>query len=231
MTAVDLGPTQLLLIEPDPAACRILAAALTRWGHLVTLGDLQALENRRLLARAEMLLIDPSGAGFGALRLLRWQQPRLPVIAMLAGDESLDRVLALESGADAVIAKPVDVRELKLRMHGLLSRRPEARADALSFGRWRLDPATRRLEGPGGFGAPLSPAEYRVLRAFLERPRSVLRRQELLELARDGGEALERSVDLLVSRLRSKLDDDARDPRFIRTVRGVGYLFDDSWQR
>ncbi len=232
----DLNPTQLLLIDPDPASARILAATLNRWGHLVTVGDVASLGNRMLTARAELVLLDPTepgGRGWLALRALR-EQSRLPVMAMLPGDDSFDRVLALESGADAIIAKPVDVRELRARMLGLLSRQADTGAPAgpgaLSFGRWRLDPATRRLNGPGGFSTPLSPTEFRLLRAFLERPQSVLRRQELMDMARGegaGADTLERSIDLLISRLRHKLNDDARSPSLIRTVRGVGYLFDD----
>ncbi len=230
----DLNPTLILLIDPDPVSSRILAATLTRWGHLVTVGDPLSLGNRLLTARAELVLLDPteaSGRGWLALRGLR-EHSRLPVMAMLAGDDAFDRVLALESGADAIIAKPVDVRELRARMQTLLVRQADGTGPAptgsLNFGRFKLDPATRRLDGPGGFSTPLSPAEYRLLRAFLERPQSVLCRQELMELAGagvDGG--LERGIDLLISRLRHKLDDDARDPRLIRTVRGVGYLFDD----
>jgi len=237
----ELSPTQVLLIDPDPASSRILAAALTRWGHLVNVGDLSVLGNRMLTGRAELIMLDPGwpgGQGWMALRILR-AHSRVPVLAMLAGDDSFDRVLALESGADAIIAKPVDVRELRARMQGLLVRRaeaaaasPAAAADSISFGRWRLDAAARRLVGPGGFSTPLSPAEYRLLRAFLERPQSVLRRQELMDLAHGTGiDALERSIDLLISRLRSKLNDDARNPSLIRTVRGIGYLFDDSSAR
>ncbi|WP_377155510.1 winged helix-turn-helix domain-containing protein [Roseateles sp. UC29_93] len=99
-------------------------------------------------------------------------------------------------------------------------------AEVLMFGRFKLEPMTRRLSGPGGFCVVLSQSEYKLLRAFLERPHSVLQRQELLHLARgDGVTALERSVDLMVSRLRQKLNDDPSSP-LIRTVRGIGYLFD-----
>ena len=234
----DLSPTQVLLIDPDQATGRILAATLNRWGHLVTVGDPAALGDRMLTSRAELVLLDPNwpgGRGWEALRRLR-EDSRLPVMVMLAGDDTFDRVLARESGADAIIAKPVDVRELRARMLVLRAREAYVNAPvtpgSLSFGRWRLDPASRRLNGPGGFSTPLSPAEYRLLRAFLERPQSVLRRQELMDLASGTGmDVLERSIDLLISRLRHKLNDDARNPSLIRTVRGIGYLFDDSMRR
>jgi len=230
----EASRAHVLLIDPDPLSSRRLAETLRHWGHPVSFGQSAAVTEQSLIGRSDLLLLDPGGpAGQGWQRLRRLRElSRLPIIVMLAGDEVLDRVLALESGADAVIAKPVDLRELRARMLGLLARNSSPTGSsgaALQFGRWRLDASPRRLSGPGGFSAPLSLAEYRVLRAFLERPQSVLCRQELIALVRGEGGAgtLERSIDLLISRLRHKLDDDARAPRLIRTVRGIGYLFDD----
>jgi len=232
-TPPEASRAHVLLIDPDPLSSRRLADTLRHWGHPVSFGQSAAVTEHRLIGRSDLLLLDPGGlAGQGWQRLRRLRElSRLPIIVMLAGDEVVDRVLALESGADAVIAKPVDLRELRARMMGLLARNSPPSAgsgEALQFGRWRLNAAPRRLSGPGGFSTPLSLAEYRVLRAFLERPQSVLCRQELMALVRgDGASTLERSIDLLISRLRHKLDDDARAPRLIRTVRGIGYLFDD----
>lgn len=225
----SVPPAQVLLIDPDPVSRSMLGGWLRQWGHQLTAGSDALQLERAPTSRIELLLLDPTGPGgqgWQQLRSLR-RRSRLPIIVMLAGDDAFDRVLAFESGADAVIAKPVDARELRLRMQGLLAQ-AEPPSGALQFGRWRLDATTRRLCGPGGFSTPLAPAEYRLLRAFLERPQSILRRQELMALARgEGAELLERSIDLLISRLRHKLDDDARAPRLIRTIRGIGYLFDD----
>lgn len=226
------APAQVLLIDPDPRSRQQLSALLGSWGHRVHAGGEARLIERALTARIDLLLIDPSepgGGGWSQLHGVR-ARSRLPILVMLAGDDAFDRVLALESGADAVMAKPINERELKARVRGFLSRREASPGTAsICFGRWRLDAQTRRLSGPNGFSTALSPAEYRLLRAFLERPQSVLGRQELLDMARGAGvEVLERSIDLLISRLRAKLDDDARSPRLIRTVRGIGYLFDDS---
>ncbi|MET0519621.1 MAG: response regulator transcription factor [Burkholderiaceae bacterium] len=231
----SLSSAQVLLVDPDPLSRSLIREWLEHWGHQVSAGSDPALLDRAPVARVDLLLLDPSGAGGQAWQRLRnlRRRSRLPIIAMLPGDDAFDRVLAFESGADVVIAKPVDARELRLRMQGLIGQAQQA-GNSLRFGRWTLEAVTRRLCGPGGFSAPLSLAEYRLLRAFLERPQSVLRRAELLELARGegqsgaGGDALDRSVDLLISRLRHKLDDDARAPRLIRTVRGIGYLFDDT---
>jgi len=234
MTATDLDPDELhariLLIDPEAVSRQAIAAALRAWGYEVTAGhELPALE-RVHGGMFDLLVLDPQdgrGAGWQHLGELRLRS-RLPVLVLLSVSEVLDRVLALELGADAVLAKPYqpdDLRELRLRLQVLLRRSREERP--LHFGRWRLDAQTRRLHGPGGFATALAPAEYRLLRAFLERPHSVMCRQELLDLARGRGEpGLARSVDLLISRLRQKLDDDAREPRLIRTVRGIGYLFE-----
>lgn len=229
----DAATARLLLIDPDPASLLWLAELLRSWGHQLSTSADSAQMERALTTPTDLLLVDPCGcndAGWQHLRRFR-ERSSLPIVALLSSDEVFDRVLALESGADAVMSKPVDPRELRARLRGLLARTAAGNSScgSLHFGRWRLDGTTRRLCGPGGFSTQLSQAEYRVLRAFLERPQSVLQRQELLDLARGAGvDALERSVDLLISRLRSKLDDDARRPRLIRTVRGIGYLFDDS---
>jgi two-component system, OmpR family, response regulator len=218
---------RVLLIDADADSSLVLATALRAWGYELTLAsDLSALE-RAHSGMFDLLMLDPQegrGQGWQCLGELRTRS-RLPVLALLGENAVLDRVLALEMGADAVMAKSCDLRELRLRLQGLLRRSREERP--LHFGRWRLDAQTRRLRGPGGFNTSLAPAEYRLLRAFLERPHSVLCRQELLELVRgQGAQVLERSVDLLISRLRQKLEDDAREPQLIRTIRGVGYLFE-----
>lgn len=220
--------THLLLLDPDSHARMRCAALLRAWGYRVTDSSEAALLDRIPLLPVDLALLDPSDAreaGWSALTRLR-QRSRLPVIVLLQHDSTLERVLALERGADAVAAKDGEPRELQARIKALLRPREGDSAEVLMFGRFRLEPMTRRLTGPGGFCVVLSQSEYKLLRAFLERPHSVLQRQELLHLARgDGVTALERSVDLMVSRLRQKLGDDPAQP-LIRTVRGVGYLFD-----
>ena len=220
--------THLLLLDPDPHARQRFAGLMRAWGFRVTDSSEAALLDRVPLLPVDLALIDPSDAreaGWGALTRLR-QRSRMPVIVLLQHDSTLERVLALERGADAVLAKEGEPRELQARIKALLRPREGDAAEVLMFGRFKLEPMTRRLSGPGGFCVVLSQSEYKLLRAFLERPQSVLQRQELLHLARgDGVTALERSVDLMVSRLRQKLNDDPSSP-LIRTVRGIGYLFD-----
>ncbi|MET0210961.1 MAG: response regulator transcription factor [Burkholderiaceae bacterium] len=220
--------THLLLLDPDTHARLRCAAVLRAWGYRVTESSEPALLDRIPLLPVDLALLDPSDvreAGWSALTRLR-QRSRLPVIVLLQHDSTLERVLALERGADAVVPKDGEPRELQARIRALLRPREGDPAEVLMFGRFRLEPMTRRLTGPGGFAVVLSQSEYKLLRAFLERPHSVLQRQELLQMARgEGVTALDRSVDLMISRLRQKMNDDPSAP-LIRTVRGIGYLFD-----
>ena len=227
--AAAVRSSLVLVVDADVQAREAARSLLEAWGHVVHIGTSAAELERLRQPRTDLILIDPSepgGGGWPALRRLRANARGVPVLATLAGNEPFDRVLALESGADAVIAKPLDARELRARLGSLLER--DTGSTSLQFGRWRLDGSARRLFGPGGFSTGLSVAEYRMLRAFLERPHSVLMREELYELVGDAEEPQDgsRRIDLVVSRLRHKLDDDARRPRLIHTVRGLGYLFD-----
>lgn len=216
---------QVLLVAPSPSP---LAEPLR--GLCCELRH--AADSEAMLASIErqppqVLLFDGAGA-LDALRRLRLYS-RLPAVVLVAGDAAVERVIALESGADDALAQPVVPRELVARLRAVQRRaRPlAARERLLRFGAWQLDRHTRVLSVPGGPQVSLSLAEFRLLQVFLQHPGSVLSREQLMDLARGRSiDAFERSIDLLVSRLRSKLDDDPREPRHIRTVRGVGYLFD-----
>ena len=211
----------LLLVDTDANSCRRTASLLQSWGLRVTtaahFGVLERLPDERF----DLVVLAPAGVGHSAwprLRALR-QRTRLPVLALLIGDEVLDRVLALESGVDAVMSQPSDPRELRARVRSLLGLPTD---DAvLHFGRFRLNPAARRLEGPNGFSTPLTMLEYSVLRGFLERPQSVLRREDLMDLAQEGPR--EHGLDLVISRLRSKLEETESMP----ALHGVATLFDE----
>jgi two-component system OmpR family response regulator len=148
--------------------------------------------------------------------------------------EETDRIVGLEMGADDYLAKPFNPRELIARIRAILRRvaasaapeRPAAGAKRLRFAGWLLDVNRRRLEAPDGMVVDLTTGEYELLIAFLERPQRVLSRNQLIDLAR-GRDAtpFDRSIDVQVSRIRRKLDDDPRSPSMIVTVRGDGYMF------
>jgi len=237
-------PARLLLVAPDRPESRSLQRLLQRPGHEVQAShDPQALEEapRRGI---HLLLLDPRVEpvrpgrqdAWWRLRRLREQHRQLPVIVLQRSAGATDRSVAYEMGADAVWDPAADPRELRAQIDALLRRSRGLLAPArghegddhpVQFGDWSLEPATRSLHTATGLRVALSPAEYRLLRAFLARPGHALARQALIDLARGAGvEQLDRNIDLLVSRLRHKLADDARMPQLIRTVRGVGYLFD-----
>jgi two-component system, OmpR family, response regulator len=241
---------RLLLVAPDRPERRGLQRLLQRPGH-----DIQASHDPQALDEAprrgvHLLLLDPRvepvrpgrADAWWRLRRLREQHRQLPVIVLQPCADATDRSVAYEMGADAVWDPAADPRGLLAQVDALLRRSrgelapctgragesvPTLSEEPVSFGDWSLVPATRSLHTATGMRVPLSPAEYRLLRAFLARPGHALARQALIDLARGTGvEQLERNIDLLVSRLRHKLADDARMPQLIRTVRGVGYLFD-----
>jgi two-component system OmpR family response regulator len=153
---------------------------------------------------------------------------------LTARDDETDRIIGLEMGADDYLTKPFAARELLARIKAVLRRTrmlppnlqiTEA-GQILAFGTWQLDTPARHLIDSEGTIVALSGAEYRLLRVFVDHPQRVLNRDQLLNLTQ-GREAdmFERSVDLLVSRLRQRLNDDAREPAYIKTVRSEGYVF------
>jgi two-component system OmpR family response regulator len=160
-----------------------------------------------------------------------------PILMLTARAEEADRILGLEMGADDYLPKPFAPRELLARLRAVLRRTrmlpPNMRlteaSPRLAFGNWQLDTSARHLVDEEGVIVPLSGAEYRLLRVFLDHPQKVLNRDQLLNLTQGReAELFERSIDLLVSRLRQRLRDDAREPRFIKTVRSEGYVFSSS---
>ena len=157
-----------------------------------------------------------------------------PILMLTARSEEADRILGLEMGADDYLPKPFSARELLARMRAVLRRarmlppnmRSTDEARRLVFGEWRLDTIERHLLDADDVVVPLSGAEYRLLRVFLDHPQKVLNRDQLLTLTQGReAELFERSIDLLVSRLRQRLRDEAREPRYIKTVRSEGYVF------
>jgi two-component system OmpR family response regulator len=145
------------------------------------------------------------------------------------GDDA-DRIVGLEIGADDYLAKPCNPRELVARARAVLRRAKDkgeaSPAEAVRFAGFRLDVARRELHDPDGVVIPLSAGEFRLLRAFVEHPRRVLSREQLLDFAfASDGDVFDRAVDVQVSRLRRKLERPGA-PEIVRTVRGEGYMFD-----
>ncbi len=181
-----------------------------------------------------LVVLDLMLPGEGGLEIARWMRSEgdVPIVMLTALGEETDRIIGLELGADDYVPKPFNPRELLARIRAVLRRAGEtgsARADPnarlLRFAGWELEPARRRLLNPEGVEVPLTGGEYDLLIALLERANRVLTRDMLLDLLR-GRQAgpFDRAIDVAVSRLRRKLEDDGRHAQLIKTGRGGGYV-------
>ncbi|MCL4117971.1 UNVERIFIED_CONTAM: hypothetical protein GTU68_005306 [Idotea baltica] len=185
----------------------------------------------------DLIILDinmPGTDGLTALRELRVSS-RVPVIMISAAGEVVDRIIGLEMGADDYVPKPVDLRELESRIKATLRRQefqetgPTAEgSDAtVLFGPCKLDLESARLFNPDGTEIAITAMEFSLLRVFARNRGRVLNRDQLLEQAHDRGwDHFDRSIDLRISRLRRKIESNPAKPETIRTVRGIGYIFD-----
>jgi two-component system, OmpR family, response regulator len=171
--------------------------------------------------------------GLDLLRELR-SGSDVPVIIITGHRrDEVDRIVGLELGADDYLTKPFNLRELLARVRAILRRFHAGRATqtmsvdggGFRFGGWELDRRARRLVDPDGTPVPLTKGEYDLLVAFLDSPERPLSREQLLQATRAQEDVFDRSVDVQILRLRRKLEKDTNAPRFIRTERGVGYVF------
>lgn len=223
----------ILIVEDDRDIGLLLSRYLSANGCRVSLAR-DARDMDRILAagRLDLIVLDvmlPGEDGLSICRRLR-AQSRLPIIIASARGEEVDRVIGLEVGADDYIPKPFGARELLARIRAVLRRAGDApvRVSAPTVHRfrgWRLDGGARTLTSPTGAQITLTPAEFDLLTAFCHRPGLVLSRDQLLDVTR-GRQAgpFDRSVDILVSRLRRKLGEEDEVP-IIRTIRSGGYVF------
>jgi two-component system, OmpR family, response regulator len=227
----------LLFIEKD-AAMRKLLANFFEEHNMPGCGATGWHELGRHFANSNLSLIilDFRTGEDDGLVLLRDIRSRsdVPVI-ITAGDrcDEIDRVVALELGADDYVTKPFSLRELLARVRAVLRRQNIGRTTRVHaperggfrFGGWHLERRTRRLLDPNGNPVLLTKGEYALLVAFLEAPQRPLSREQLLQATRIYEDVFDRSIDVQILRLRRKLESDANAPRIIRTERGVGYLF------
>ncbi len=177
----------------------------------------------------------PGDDGLTLCRQLRSGQHKdLPILMLTARHDDMDRILGLEMGADDYVVKPFVARELLARIKAIMRRfrtlppnlQVTEAGRIIAFGDWQLDTSARHLLDPTGTIVALSGAEYRLLRVFVDHPQRVLTRDQLLNFTQGrDAELFERSIDLLVSRVRQRLNEDARTPLYIKTVRSEGYVF------
>lgn len=228
----------VLVVDDDSDIRELVVDYLNSAGYRAT-GAANGKAMRAYLAnhQVDLVVLDvmmPGDDGLTLCRELRSDRyQNLPVLMLTARSDDADRILGLEMGADDYLVKPFVARELLARIKAILRRYralpPNLQiTDAgrlVAFGRWQLDTAARHLIDDDGLVVALSGAEYRLLRVFLDHPQRVLNRDQLLSLTQGrDAELFERSIDLLVSRLRQRLSDDAREPAYIKTVRSEGYV-------
>jgi two-component system phosphate regulon response regulator OmpR len=230
-------PDGRVLICDDEAQVRdVLAGHLTRRGFR-TAAVAGAAELRAALAEAPpaLILLDvalPGEDGLSVLRGLRAGDVRVPVVMLAAAGEAVDRIVALELGADDYLSKPVDLRELEARIKALLRRAALADPAGGAGGRWRfgrcwLDLHAAKLYDEDGSEVPLTAMEFSLLRLFVANRGRVLNRDQILVGAHDRSwDPFDRSIDIRVSRLRRKIEVNPGKPMAIRTVRGIGYVYD-----
>jgi two-component system, OmpR family, response regulator len=186
-------------------------------------------------ARVNLIVLDlmlPGEDGLAICRRLR-AASSLPIIMLTAMGEEMDRILGLEMGADDYLPKAANPRELLARIRAVLRRtggadlgRTNDARRVLEFNGWRLDVTQRQLYSPANAMVPLRASEFELLLALAERPQRVLTRDQLLDLSRGrSANSFDRSIDVLISRLRRKIEDDPKEPSLIRTVRSGGYVF------
>ncbi|TCL05836.1 winged helix family two component transcriptional regulator [Sodalis ligni] len=232
--------TDHILIVDDDREIRSLIADYLQKNGLRTTAVADGRQMRAFLETTpvDLIVLDimmPGDDGLTLCRELRSGNHKgIPVLMLTARSEDTDRIVGLEMGADDYLVKPFVARELLARIKAVLRRTrmmppniqiTEA-ARMLAFGEWLLDTTARNLVDNEGVMVALSGAEYRLLRVFLDHPQRVLNRDQLLNLTQGrDAELFERSIDLLVSRLRQRLNDDAREPFYIKTVRSEGYVF------
>lgn len=228
----------ILVVEDDPTVRSFIEEYLGSQGYRMS-GARDGTTMRHIFAKqdVDLVILDLMLPGEDGLELAREirSESNVPIIMVTGRADIVDRVVGLEIGADDYIPKPFEARELLARVRSVLRRsqrggsvktEPRSPQSLAVFAGWRLDLGRRQLHGPDGEEVKLTSAEFDLLAAFVNNPDKVLSRDRLLDLVY-GREMFpfERSVDVLVMRLRGKIELDRANPVLIKTVRGSGYVF------
>ncbi len=243
----SLAP-HVVVVDDEPDARAMVGDYLRMHGFEVSLCDGGRALRRRLAEVApDLIVLDlnmPEEDGLSIVRDLKGRST-IPIIMLTATASPIDRVVGLELGADDYLPKPCELRELVARIRSVLRRAAQAKSappeegrqeketrpddrqeNGVRFGRMIVDTETLRLRDEAGTEQILTRSEYGLLKAFLDNPKRVLTRERLLDLAdaRDP-DAFDRAIDVRINRIRKKVEPDPANPRFIKTVRGMGYVF------
>jgi two-component system OmpR family response regulator len=242
VSAIDVSTVaQILIVEDDREISALVARYLSQNGmRCVAARDGREMDRTLRDGRFDLIVLDlnlPGEDGLSICRRLR-QSTSIPIIMLTARSEDIDRIIGLEMGADDYLGKPFNPRELLARIRAVMRRQQGAQADpdttpgAFAFNGWTLDASKRELNNPDDVRVAVTGAEFDLLRAFCERPGRVLSRDVLLDLTQGRtATPFERSIDILISRLRQKIERDPREPELIKTIRSGGYLFTPAVER
>ena len=214
----------ICIVDDDEEIRSLLSDYLRRNGFSTcTAGNAAEFLEIQRRVPCSLIVMDIMLPGMNGLELFRTlrAESTVPVIFLTALGDITDRIVGLELGADDYIVKPFEMKE---RTEGS-ARRDQPETTPLQFAGWLLDRSARHLVAPDGVVVSLSGTEYRLLEIFLQNPQRVLSRDELLERTQ-GRNAVpyDRSIDVQISRLRTRLRDNGREPQLIKTVRGDGYV-------
>ncbi|MEQ9260154.1 MAG: response regulator [Roseovarius sp.] len=222
----------LLIVDDDERIRGLLRKFLARNGFLVSVAR-DAAHARKILAGLEfdLIVLDVMMPGEDGVALTASLRERIvtPILLLTAKGETEDRIKGLEAGADDYLAKPFEPKELLLRINAILRRMPAAEPEAvapkvLQLGQVRFDIERSELMR-GEEPVRLTATEAQLMRIFSEHLREPVSRSKLVEdLGRDKGQAQERAVDVQITRLRRKIEADPKQPRYLQTVRGEGYM-------
>lgn len=231
------NPKSILIVDDDPRIRELLLRYLSQQGFDTdAYADASRIDQRLQQRRPDLIVLDlmlPGEDGLSVVRRLRAHGENIPVIMLTAKGDDIDRIIGLEMGADDYLPKPFNPRELVARIQAVLRRHAtlpalaaETAPDQLyEFGPFTLDAGQRQLRR-GEEDIPLTQAEFAMLLVLVAHPRKPLSRERLMQLARGRDiDAMDRSVDVQISRLRKLVEQDSSQPQYIRTVWGFGYVF------
>ena len=236
MTSSD---TTVLVCDDERDVREMLQEYLQRRGfNVVVSANAEELRETVASQEVDLIILDikmPGEDGLTALRSLRADNP-VPVVMLTAAGDVVDRILGLEMGADDYLGKPVDLRELEARIKAVLRRKPSAEPapperaaapDTARFGALTLDLVAAKLLAEDGTEVPLTAMEFSLLKVFAANKGRVLNRDQILEHAHDRSwDPFDRSIDIRISRIRRKIEPNPQKPSIIKTVRGIGYIYD-----
>jgi DNA-binding response OmpR family regulator len=235
-------PTRIAIVEDEPDLRDAVAEYLGANGYeVMTAGNADAMRELVKTESFDLAILDIAMPGEDGLSLGRWlrQQAPMGLIYATAAGAAIDRIVGLELGADDYVVKPYELRELLARVRSVLRRVPRAgeapaatgkpaepERRVVAFGEYRADLDGRMVTGPGGAILDLAKSEFDVLEVFLTRSNRLLSRATISDaIGFEEDPESSRAVDIRIMRLRKKIEDDPSNPKFLRTVRGEGYIF------